>query len=145
MTTAAATPTDLKEAPKASGTAPTSGEQLEEKHFLTPSEIFDVADIAYESVYVEPWKGWVMMKVLSGEDMVKLTEIQNSESRKNGDLLLIMMCLVHPETKKPLMNFDQLDRMKKKSLHAFQILQEAAQRLNRLGKYAKNDLSGILG
>jgi hypothetical protein len=79
------------------------------------------------------------MKTLSGDDMARVADANNSDARKNGDMMLVLLSLWDRENKRPLMDMDQMARFRQKSILAFQQLQEAAMRLNKLGKFGKND------
>lgn len=101
-------------------------------------ELFAIDDMTIQSVYVAPWKRNVNIRTLTSEDAVKLGEMNQGESRKNADIFMVMLC-VCDKTGKPILKAADLEKFKKKSVLAFQDLQNAVLKLNRVGKYAKND------
>jgi hypothetical protein len=121
--------------------APTDQKNAEpgHRHYLTASELFAKEDIQLVDVFVDVWGAWVTMKTLSGDDMARVADANNSDARKNGDMMLVLLSLWDRENKRPLMDMDQMARFRQKSILAFQQLQEAAMRLNKLGKFGKND------
>ncbi len=111
----------------------------EESKNLSALEILQLDDITWIDVFVEPWKTKVRIKTLQAG--VAISFFKQNEKRSDGLVRIVQMSAINTDGSL-MFNSNDIEKLKTKSMKAFQILQDAILKLNQLGKYAedvKND------
>lgn len=112
---------------------------MSEKKILSADDIFAAEDIQTCEVDVPEWGGTVVLKMLTGEQMIAFWE-KNKKSESEAMANLIAMSAVKPDGS-PLFTEEQVSRLKKKSFKAMTRLQDAALKLNGLKDKDKQEES----
>ena len=102
--------------------------------YLSAEEIFAVQDIETVEVKVPEWGGIVRLRSLSGEEAFTFAKLIEKD-KSSGAVQVLLLSAVDANGSQ-LFTSEDLDKLKKKSLHAIMRLQKEALRINGLTEEA---------
>ncbi len=100
---------------------------------LTKQQVIEIQDIKTEAVSVPEWGGEMTVAVMTGparDEWETALQEDNKPASTNRRAWLCAMCIIDPQTGKPMFTVDELS---KKSATALDRVFPVAMRLNKIG------------